>query len=94
MPTVTSGIHPAHAANMTAKAHRLATFLTRRGGLYADADLLAWLSDKGWAHIADLTGERTIPSPATRAATVVLVRAMTTTPAPIVDGTEFKGLGE
>lgn len=67
-------IHPAHAANMAAKADRFARFL--HAHITADAGVVGQLDDSDWARIADLAGETT-PSPATRAMTVVLLRALT-----------------
>jgi hypothetical protein len=68
-------IHPAHAANMADKANRLARWI--HANLTTDAGIVAALDDLDWERIADVTGERTVPSAATRAMTVVLVRALT-----------------
>jgi hypothetical protein len=59
---------------MTAKAIRLAAFLRQHGAGFSDPDAVAWMSDERWARITELAGERRVPSPATRAAVVVLLR--------------------
>jgi hypothetical protein len=66
-------IHPAHAANMAAKADRLARWI--HANLTTDADVVGRLDDTDWERIADVMGETT-PSPATRAMTVVLLRSL------------------
>lgn len=69
---MTTTIHPSHAANLVAKADRLARFLHTHDTDHVAAELL---SDAQWERIAGLAGERT-PSPATRAATVTLLRSI------------------
>lgn len=72
----TTTIHPAHAANMAAKADRFARFLHAHGAGFDDPDAVAWMDDANWERIAGLMGETRVPSPATRAMTVVLLRAL------------------
>ena len=67
-------IHPAHAANMAAKADRFARFLHTH--ITANPAIVAQLDDSDWDRITDLMGETRTPSPATRAMTVVLLRAL------------------
>jgi hypothetical protein len=73
-PTAPRSLHPAHAANMAAKADRVARWI--HANLTADADVVARLDDTDWERIADAMGETRVPSPATRAMAVVLVRAL------------------
>lgn len=90
MPT-SPAIHPAHAANIAAKAERLARWI--HANLTTDATVVDALDDADWERIADVMGERT-PSPATRAMTVVLVRALgaALVVRVVIDGTEFRGI--
>lgn len=69
-------IHPAHAANMTRMAIRLAAFLARH--ITPNADVVALLDEGDWARIADLAGETRTPSPATQAVVIELLRARAT----------------
>jgi hypothetical protein len=70
---MTTTIHPSHAANMTAKAIRLARFLSEN--VTPNPDVVAELDAIDWKRIADLAGERRTPSLATCAAPVELLRA-------------------
>jgi hypothetical protein len=76
VPNTAPQIHPAHAAAMAAKALRLALFLRSHGAGFEDPDVVAWMSDDQWERITELAGERRIPSAATRAQTVTLLREM------------------
>src|SRR5690606_31401600 len=69
----TAPIHPAHAANMAAKATRLAHWIHDR--LHADAGTVELFDDATWEGIADVMGETT-PSAATRAMVPVFLRAL------------------
>jgi hypothetical protein len=71
---MTATIHPAHAANMTRMALRLAEFLAAH--VTPNPAVVALLDDEDWGRIADLAGERRTPSPATQACTVTLLRAI------------------
>jgi hypothetical protein len=74
VPTTAPPIHPAHAANMAAKADRLARWI--HANLTTDVNVVARLDDADWERIADVMDETRIPSPATRAMAVVLIRSL------------------
>jgi hypothetical protein len=65
-----SSVHPAHAANRTAMAVRLADFLEAHGGAFADPLVVSWLPEYRWERIAELAGEARVPSVDTRAEVV------------------------
>lgn len=66
-----SDIHPNHAANLTAKAYRLAVVIHQTG--LGNPETVAQLTDEHWGRIAVLAGENRIPSLPTRAAVVRLL---------------------
>lgn len=71
--TAAPPLHPAHAANMAAKATRLARWI--RDHVTVDADTVELFDDTDWTNVAGLTGER-IPSAACRAMVPVFMRAL------------------
>ena len=64
----------ARTPDMSAMAGRLARFLHCHDA--SDPAAVELMGDRQWERISDLAGEQRVPSPATRAATVVLLRAI------------------
>jgi hypothetical protein len=75
-----SNTSPAEAANRTSKAIRYVAVLRGLGVHYSDPGIVALMSEKRWNQVAEVAGEN-VPSDATRAVIVTLLRELPKLPA-------------